>query len=176
MDLDDVELDPVFALRREGQPTLYLFEYVRERTGPTGSVAQRVMNCLLRADDAFAPLAFRAHPQRNRVMESLEASRTGSSRIELEAPCDIALSVFAREPDLAADALRGAVCRILARAVVERGADAVVVGERHILTHVTTDSGQDAEPKLEARLETLEALASDVLALYAALGAKRSRR
>ena len=175
LDLEGVELDPVYALRREGQPALYLFEYVRERTGPAGSVAQHVANCLLRADEPFAPFAFRAHPRRNKVMESLEASRTGSTRVELPAAYDGPLSVFARDPEAAAATLTGPVCRLLERAMVDRGAEGVVVGERHILATVVSEAGDDGDRNLADRLEALESLAADLLALYALLGAAGRR-
>ena len=175
LDLDDVELDPVYALRREGQPALYLFEYVRERTGPTGSFAQQVANCLLRADEPFAPLAFRAHPRRNKVMESLEASRTGSTRIDLPAAYDGPLSVFARDPDAAAAMLTEPMCSLLARAVTERGADSVVVGERHILATLSGENADGTDRSLDERLEALASLATDLLALYALLSAARRR-
>ena len=173
LDLDDVELDPVYALRREGQPALYLFEYVRERTGPTGSFAQQVANCLLRADEPFAPLAFRAHPRRNKVMESLEASRTGSTRIELPAPYDGPLSVFARDPEAASAMLSDPLYKLLERAVVERGAESVVVGERHILATLSAETPEGADRSLADRLEALASLATDLLALYALLNASR---
>lgn len=178
LDLDDVELDPVYALRREDQPSLYLFEYVRERTGPTGSVAQHVANCLLRSDEAFAPLAFRAHPRRNKVMESLEASRTGSSRVELAAAQAGPISVFARDSERAREVLAGPVLEILERALVERGAEGVVVGERHILAHLPSDAdATDADRRrpVAERLEALASLATDVMALYASLSAASRR-
>ena len=175
LDLDGVELDPVYALRREGQPALYLFEYVRERTGPTGSVTQQVANCLLRADEPFAPLAFRAHPRRNKVMESLEASRTGSTRVELPAVYDGPLSVFARDPDAAAAMLTDPICTVLERAVVERGAEGVVVGERHILATLSAEDAEGADRPLSDRLEALASLATDLLALFALLNAAHRR-
>lgn len=178
LDLDDVALDPVYALRRERQPTLYLFEFERQRRGPAGAVSQRVSNCLLRADAAFASIALRVHPKRNAVLESLEASRTGSTMVDLPGPCGAGISVFARDPDRAARILAASVCRVLTRALEERGADSVVVGERHVLatleveesTAETTD--KDPEGALSQRLDRLEALASDVLALYALLAAE----
>lgn len=172
LDLRDVTLDPVYALRRDAQPTLYLFEYVRERTGPTGSVAQRVWCCLLRADATFAPLALRAHPKRNKVMESLEASRTGSSIVELPTDCGDAVTVFARDPERAARVVAGPVCAALRRALEQRGAESVVVGESHVLA-VTEPDGEAEE---SAGLDRLEALAADVLAVYALMGARSGTR
>lgn len=172
LDLEDVMLDPVYALQRDGQPTLYLFEYLRRRSGPTGSVGQRVANCLLRAEEPFASIGLRAHPKRNSVMESLEASRTGSSIVDLPAGCGSAISVFARDPDEAARVMTTEACQVLERALGRHGADAVVIGERYLLaTLETDDEGADAtrDDTLAARHDALEALAADVFALYAAL-------
>lgn len=169
LDLEGVTLAPLYALRRDEQPTLYLFEYVRELTGPTGSVAQRVWNCLLRADEPFAPLAMRAHPKRYKVIESLEASRTGSSIVDLPSSCDRGITVFARDADRAAQILTRPVCDVLSRALGSRAAASVVMGERHVLATLEPpgDGGPDGDDA--ADLERLEALAADVFALYALL-------
>ena len=173
LDLEGVSLDPVYALRRPDQPTLYIFEYVRTLTGPTGSIAQTVWSCLLRSDEIFAPLALRAHPKRNKVLESLEASRTGSVIVRDPGGCGEDITVFARDAERAARVVTAAACRILSRALLDRGAASVVVGERHVLATVEPAASEDAA---DGQLAVLEPLATDVYALYALLGGSRGVR
>ena len=170
LDLDDVTLDPVYALRRPDQPALYIFEYVRTLSGPTGSVAQPVWSCLLRSEEAFAPLALRAHPKRNKVIESLEASRTGSAVVELPTPCGGGITVFARDPAQAGRIVTEQVCNVFARALERRGAASVVVGERHVLATLEPSPDLEGDADGTEALAALEPLAADVYALYALLG------
>ena len=173
LDLEGVSLDPVYALRRPDQPTLYIFEYVRTLTGPTGSIAQTVWSCLLRSDEVFAPLALRAHPKRNKVIESLEASRTGSVIVPAPPGSGEGITVFARDADHAARVIAAAAWAILSRALLDRGAASVVVGERHVLATVEPAASDTAGG---GDLGVLEPLATDVYALYALLGGSSAAR
>jgi hypothetical protein len=162
LDLADGRVGPLYVLRREGQPSLYLFDVAFVRRGPAGSARHLRSVVLLRAHGPVTEHSWRALPRRNEVLESLEASRTGSARVAWpdDEAFDGEVSVFARD----AAEVRGLLQRPL-RAVLRRTLGArqaqptLVVGKRHLMLSV-----DGAAP---APLETLEALAADALTLYA---------
>jgi len=163
LDLDDAELLHAHVLRRAGQPSLYLFDVVRRRAGPTGQVVRWSLWSLVRSDRPLSPVSFRVAPRREAVLESLEASRTGATRVDLAArpEVDAALAVLARDPGAARALLTPAVTDVLERMVAAGPGAAVVVGERHLLAHI--DAAEEGDPA-----EVL-ALATDLLALSALL-------
>jgi hypothetical protein len=165
LDLGDSALSPLYGLRRPGQPTLFLFDQDRARTGPTGTVTTLASGVLLRAPASLAAAPLRAQARRNPVLESIEAGRTGSRRLALsEWPdFDAEVSVFARDEGVARAWLTGPVQRTMQRMLVGRGVSPMlVVGNRHMLALC---EGAEAAP-----FEALEALASDLFTLYAMVG------
>ncbi len=163
LDLDDAELRHAHVLRRPGQPSLYLFDVVRRRSGPTGEVVRWSLWSLVRSDRPLSPVSFRVAPRREAVIESLEASRTGATRVDLAArpEVDALIAVLARDPVAARALLTPAVTDVLERLVVAGPGATVVVGERHLLAHVDTVEEGDPADALP--------LATDLLALSALL-------
>jgi len=156
--------DPVFCLQRPDQPKLYLFDHLEERKGPTGVVHTPVSVCLLAAKTKFADLSLKAHRKRHAVLESLEASATGSEKFEiLEDPeFNERITLYARDAAKAGELLTLEVRAVLSRALLERqAAPTFVLSERYALL---TCRGQ---PGRETPLEALELLAGDLLSLYA---------
>jgi hypothetical protein len=145
LDLDVLELQPVYALRREGLPTAYLFDTRGERRGPSGSVSVLRSHCLVRSDALISRVAFRALPRQDKVLESLQASRSGAVRVELRSDpaFDAAVSLYAREAEGLAALLTPPVRRVLLRTLTEREARDVVlvVGERHVVASIASPEG-----------------------------------
>ncbi len=146
LDLQDAELLHPYVLRRAGQPSLYLFDVVRRRSGPTGQVVRWSTWGLVRGERPLSPVAFRAAPRREPVLESLEASRTGASRVDLSAhpEVDAALAILARDPLAVRAAVTPAITAVLARLVAIGPGAAVTVGERHLIGQV--DVAEDGDP------------------------------
>ena len=167
LDLDVASLGPIFALRREGLPTAYLFDAVSERRGPSGVVAVVRTTCMVRSEAPIARVAFRASPRQDKVLESLQASRSGAVRLEVQndPAFDGEVSVYARDAEGVTLLLTPPVRAVLRRLLVERAAPDVslVVGERHVVTGVAGGG--------EGALETLEQLLADTLALVSLLPA-----
>jgi hypothetical protein len=162
LDLGDSALSPLYGLRRPGQPTLFLFDQERARTGPTGTVRTLDTGVLLRATAPLAAAPLRAQARRNPVLESIEAGRTGSRRLVLsELPdFDAQVSVFARDEGAARAWLSRPVQHTMQRMLAGRGVSpTLVVGSRHMLALC---EGAEAAP-----FEALEALASDLFTLFA---------
>jgi len=162
LDLGESALAPLYGLRRSGQPTLFLFDQERARSGPTGSVTTLATGVLLRAIAPLAAAPLRAQARRNPVLESIEAGRTGSRRLALsELPdFDAEVSVFARDEAAARAWLTRPVQRVMQRMLVDRGVSPMlVVGSRHMLVLC---EGPQAAP-----FEALEALAADLFTLFA---------
>jgi hypothetical protein len=159
LDLGEAEVRHVHALRRSGQPSLYLFDVVRRRAGPAGEVVRWSGWVLLRTDRPASPASFRVAPRREAVLEALEASRTGATRVDLASrpELDAALAVLARDPAAVRALLTPAVTEVLQRMVAAGPGAAVVVGERHLLAHVDVEEGDDPTALLP--------LASDLLFL-----------
>ena len=167
LDLDVATLEPVYALRREGLPTAYLFDARSERRGPSGVVTSVRTTCLVRSDALIARAAFKALPRQDKVLESLQASRSGAVRLAFASDpgFDERVSVYARDGDGAEVLLTPPVRGVLRRLLVDRDAPGVgvVVGERHV---VTSFAGGD-----EGALGTLEQLLTDTLSLVSLLPA-----
>ena len=163
LDLDDAEVRHVHVLRRPGQSSLYLFDVVRTRAGPSGRVVRWSGWGLVRSDRVVSPVSFRAAPRREPVLEGLEASRTGASRVDLSARPDLdaELAVLARDPAAARALLIPAVADVLRRLVDLGPSAAVVAGERHLLAHVDVDEADDPAQLLP--------LATDLMSLAALL-------
>ncbi len=145
LDLGDAEVRHAHALRRSGQPSLYLFDVVRRRAGPAGEVVRWSGWGLLRSDRPTSPASFRVAPRRDAVLEALEASRTGTTRVDLASwpEVDAEMAVLARDQAAVRALLTPAVTEVLQR-MIAAGPGAVVVGERHLLTHV--DVAEDDDP------------------------------
>jgi hypothetical protein len=164
LDLGEVGVSPLYALRRPDLPTLYLFDILRTLRGPAGEMTLRHSACLLRADEDFAPLSLRALPKQTKARELIEAGRTGSQVVPIDDAFDAEVTVFARDVPAAASLIRPPLRPVLSRALTERGPGvSLVLGERHALLSVESD-----EPP---PLPTLELLLSDLLSLYAMLSA-----
>jgi hypothetical protein len=163
LDLDDAELQHAHVLRRASQPSLYLFDVVRRRVGPSGQVVRWSTWALVRSDRPLSPVSFRVGPRRDAVLEALEASRTGAVRVDLTGrpEVDAALAVLAREPAAALALLTPAVTDVLQRMTAVGPGAGVVVAERHLLAHV--DVEEDGDPA------DVMPLAADLLALSALL-------
>jgi hypothetical protein len=145
LDLDEAELLHVHALRRPDAPTVYLFDVVRRRRGPTGEVVRWSAWCLVRGDRTLAPVSFRATARREAVLESLEASRSGAVRVDLGAfpEVDAALAVFARDAVSVRAALTPPVNVVLARLVAVGPGGVVTVGERHLIGRMDVEEAGD---------------------------------
>jgi hypothetical protein len=167
LDLDVSSLGPIFTLRREGLPAAYLFDAVSERRGPSGVVRVVRTTCMVRSDAPITRAAFRASPRQDKVLESLQASRSGAVRLEVpsDPAFDADVSVYARDADGVALLLTTPVRSVLRRLLVERAAPDVglVVGEHHVVTGFAGGG--------EGALVTLEHLLADTLSLVSLLPA-----
>ncbi|MEJ2288272.1 MAG: hypothetical protein P8Y02_06405 [Deinococcales bacterium] len=162
LDLGERPLAPLYGLRRSGQPTLFVFDHERARSGPTGTVTTLATGILLRASAPLAAASLRAQARRNPVLESIEAGRTGSRRLSFDELPDFDqdVSVFARDEAAARAWLTRPVQYVLQRMLVRRGVTPVlVVGHRHMLVLC-----EGPEP---APFESVEALATDLFTLFA---------
>lgn len=167
LDLDVSALEPVYVLRRPALPSAYLFDTLSERRGPTGTVRVLHRHCLVRSEGEVSRVAFRATPRQDKVLESLQASRSGAVRVAIaHAPdFDAAVSLYARD-ELALPSLMTAPVRaVLLRLLAEREAPGIslVVGQRHLVVRFVTTEGES--------LRLLELLLADALSLTALLGA-----
>lgn len=161
-DLGETPLTPLYGLRRQGQPTLFLFDQQRARSGPAGTVTSLVTGAILRAPTPLAATSLRAQARGNPVMEAIAAGRTGSQRLDLADldAFDGAVSVFARDEAGARAWLTGPVQTVMTRMLARPGVTPVlVVGHRNLLVLC---EGAEAAP-----FEALEALATDLFTLYA---------
>ena len=159
LDLGDAEVRHAHVLRRSGQPSLYVFDVVRRRAGPAGEVVRWSSWVLVRSERPISPVSFRVAPRREAILESLEASRIGATRVDLGSRPDLEarLAVLARDPTAVRALLTPAVTEVLQRMVAAGPGTAVVAGERHVLAHV--DVTEDADPA------ALMGLVSDLLFL-----------
>jgi hypothetical protein len=182
LDLGPGVIEPIYSLTRAGQPQLVLFEQTRERHGPAGTVTN-VRSCvLLRANGDNDYVSLRATARRNKVMEAIEAGRTGSSRVDTGADpaFDDRVSVYARDPLAALALLTDGVRSILVRLLnplegAETSEDiaatvapatippSLVIGNKNLLLMV---EGQEA-----IDFDRFTTVTADMLALYAALRA-----
>ncbi len=167
LDLDEAELHHVHALRRPDTPTVYLFDVVRRRRGPTGEVVRWSAWCLVRGERPLAPVSFRATARREAVLESLDASRSGAVRVDLGAfpEVDAALAVFARDAGAVRAALTPPVTLALAQLVAAGPGAVVTVGERHVIGHVDVEEAgdpADLEPLADGLLDVAARLSDAV--------------
>lgn len=190
LDLGAGDLRPVYALRRPNQPQLVLFDQLRERSGPTG-VVRRTRTCvLLRTASETLPASWRASARRNRVVESLEASRSGGVRLELAdaAPdFDAKVSVYARAVDevrpVLVPAVRDVLLRLLAPFDAAEGGDESATEPAELPTSAAASAHLVAgvrslwlwaEPDAPLPFDRLLDLTSGMLGLFAALSAVAS--
>lgn len=164
LDLDDAELRHVHALRSPGAATVYLFDVVRRRKGPTGEIVRWTAWGLVRGERPFAPVSFRATARRDAVLESLEASRSGAVRVDLGAfpEVDAALAVFARDAGAVRAVLTPPVTLALAELVAAGPGATVTVGERHVIGRVDVEEEGDPgdlEPLAHGLLDLADRLA-----------------
>ncbi len=164
LDLGEGAVGPVYGLKRPGQPSLYLFDQTRERSGPTGTVRFVRSGVLLRWHEVKVAAPLRAMPRRGKAMEAIEAGRTGSKRLDLAdlERFDAAVSVFARDEVGARSMLTPPVREVIHRLLAQRGGDpSLVVGDEHFLVLC---NGAEA-----AAFDLLEGIATDLMTLYAVL-------
>lgn len=153
-------VERLWALQRDGQPDLYLFEHERRRA-VRGTV--RWPRVLLRHHGDPWPVSWRAFPRRHQVLSSLRASRAGGSLVASgDAAFDEVVGVVAREEDAAADLLVPPLRAALLRLLDDSLPDAeLLAGQRHLLW--------SARDEVEPPFEALEVVAARVLGVYAAL-------
>ena len=167
LDLDVSALEPLYALRRPGLPVTYLFDTVSERRGPSGVVRVLHRYCLVRSEGEVSRVAFRATARQDKVLESLQASRSGAVRVGLAHVPDFdrVVSLYARAEAALAPLMTAPVRSVLKRLLAEREAPGVslVVGERHVVVRFVV-SEDDA-------LTLLEQLLADTLSLVSLLPA-----
>jgi hypothetical protein len=172
LDLDVKQLQPVYALRREGLPTAYLFDTLAERRGPSGTVQRRRSHCLVRSGAVICSVAFRALPRQDKVLESLQASRSGAVRLEIgsDAAFDASVSLYTRDPEGLAGLLTAPIRRVLKRLLVDRRAEGVdlVVGERHVVASFSGGA--------EGAMVMLEQVLADTMSLVSLLPAVQRAR
>ncbi|HZJ09246.1 MAG TPA: hypothetical protein VFD39_06085 [Trueperaceae bacterium] len=181
LDLGPGEIAPIYTLARPAQPQLVLFDQLRERSGPTGSVSSLRSCVLLRARAQVEFVSMRITGRLNPVLEAIEAGRTGSSRIDTArgGEFDDTVSVYARDEEGARRLLtapaQGVLVRLLGGAgspldiddsipdTVTRsaGPPVVVIGSRDVLLTL-----EEPEP---VAFERLTDLTADMMSLYAAL-------
>ena len=167
LDLGASEVDPAYVLRRPGLPTTFVFDALSERRGPSGSVRVLHRHCLVRSEGEVSRVAFRATARQDKVLESLQASRSGAVRVALaHAPAfDALVSLYARDEAALAPLMTAPLRAVLQRMLVERGAPGVglVVGERHLVVRFVASEEDD--------LTLLEQLLADTLSLVSLLPA-----
>lgn len=165
--LDVVAIGPVYALRRRGLPSAYLFDTRSERRGPSGTVPAVRSYCLVRSGGVICRVSFRALPRQAKVLESLQASRSGAVRLDVpgDPTFDAAVSVYARDAEGLTALLTSPVRRVLRRLLVEREAQGIglVVGERHLVAGFATSEEQS--------MVTLEQVLADTISLVSLLPA-----
>ncbi len=178
--LGEGELNPVYALRREGQPLLVAFDQRRHRSGPTGSVLTlRTFIAVRGRSQQIAP-PMRASAKRGKVLEALEAGRSGAERLDLayDQVFDESVSVYTREVKGATAVLTPTVREVLARllgaadkallnangtegSLATTAAPSLVVGNRNLLLCV--------EPRNALPVTELGVLLAEMLSLNVAL-------
>lgn len=195
LDLGSGELKPIYTLSRPNQPRLILFDQLRERSGPTGSVSSLRTCVLLRARTPVEFVSMRITRRLSPALEAIEAGRTGSSRLVLAGEAaqdhefDALVSVYTRDEAGARRLLNAPARQVIGRLLTNPGErvgpdngaageeipetvsramlpPVVIVGSVDVL--LTLD---DQEPVDFSRLTDLTA---DMMGLYAALLAARS--
>ena len=167
LDLDAATLAPLYALRRPGLPSTFLFDALSERRGPSGAVRVLHRYCLVRSESEVSRIAFRATARQDKVLESLQASRSGAVRVAFpHAPSfDQAVSLYARDATTLTPLLTQPLRSVLQRLLAERAASGteLVVGARHMVVRFVASEDDD--------LTLLEQLLADSLSLASLLPA-----
>jgi len=159
LDLEDADVRHLHTVRHAGEPTLYLFDVVRERRGPAGAVAAWSSWAVMRSSRAISPASFRATPRRESLLESLDASRTGATPVVFSGrpELDAAMLVLARDAHAVNTLLTDSVTQVLTRLCALHPSATLVVGERHLRASVDTEESADPAELL--------GMASDLLLL-----------
>lgn len=145
LDLEDADVRHLHTVRHAGEPTLYLFDVVRERRGPAGAVSAWSSWAVMRSSRAISPASFRATPRRESLLESLDASRTGATPIPLtDRPnLDTQMLVLARDANAVKALLSDAVADVMVRLCALHPSATLVVGERHLRASIDTEESHD---------------------------------
>lgn len=178
--LGEGELTPIYALQRPGQPLVVAFDQRRHRTGPTGSVVNLRTFVAVRGRGIQIAPPMRASAKRGKVLENLEAGRSGAERLSFDQDkeFDDQVSVYTREVAAATAALTPVVRQIMARllAAADRAllsangtegsfattaAPSLVIGNRNLLLCI--------EPRNALPVGQLGELLADMLSLNVAL-------
>ena len=150
---------------------LYLFEYTPHRQNPAAEVEGLASVCMLAVYHEISPIPLKALRKRHRVLESIDASATGSAIVpfsEVDEAFDKAVTVFARDEATAHRLLTSGTRTLLKRALCEREvAPTFLLGERQLFF---THAAPATQP---TPLNVLESLATDLLSLYALLSAPK---
>ena len=147
---------------------LYLFEYTPHRQNPAAEAEGLVSVCMLAVYHDISPIPLKALRKRHRVLESIDASATGSAVVPIEETFDKEVTVFARDEATARRLLSPGVRTLLKRALCEREvAPTFLLGERQLFFTHTAPATQPTP------LGVLESLATDLLSLYALLSAPK---
>jgi len=159
LDLDEAEVLNLHTVRHSGEPTVFVFDVRRRRVGPAGAAERWSSWALVRGDRTIAPVSFRVSPRRASVLESLAASRTGATPVDLSPHPSAAatLTVLAREPEAVQPLLSVSLLETLQRMLALAPSVDVVVAQRHLMASAEVDEGDD--------LSLVMPLASDLLLL-----------
>ena len=164
------EIHPLYAAEMtfaaEKQARLYMFDYIVSSAANRGRGARLVSGCVLNFKEAFANVSLKASRKAHQVLESLQASASGSYVVTF--PNDEAfassVSVYARDVGAARQLLSPRARGALTRALHERGlTPTFLLGEKQL---VLTHSAEADDP---TPLATLEQLSVDLLSFYGAL-------
>ena len=148
---------------------LYLFEYTPHRQNPAAEAEGLTSVCMLAVYHEISPIPLKALRKRHRILESIDASATGSAVVPVEETFDQEVTVFARDEATVHRLLTPGVRTLLKRALYEREvAPTFLLGERQLFF---THAAPAAQP---TPLGALESLATDLLSLYALLSANRT--
>ena len=151
---------------------LYLFEYTPHRQNPAAEAEGLTSVCMLAVYHEISPIPLKALRKRHRVLESIDASATGSAVVsfnEVDEAFDKEVTVFARDEEVAHRLLGAGTRTLLKRALCEREiAPTFLLGERQLFF---THAAPATQP---TPLSTLETLATDLLSLYALLSVNRT--
>ena len=148
---------------------LYLFEYTPQRQNPAAEAEGLTSVCMLAVYHEISPIPLKALRKRHRILESIDASATGSAVVPVEEAFDEEVTVFARDEATVHRLLTPGVRTLLKRALCERDiAPTFLLGERQLFF---THAAPATQP---TPLTALESLATDLLSLYALLSVNRT--
>jgi hypothetical protein len=168
----NVLLEPIYRHEfrsSEGKVVrLYLLDYLETRQLAIGRPEQLVSVCVLSSPESFAPLSLKAWRKAHKVMEAIEASKSGGQVVSF--PDDAAfaekVTVFARDSQAARQLLTADLRALFLRALCERSlSPTLLLGEKRLVLSQATPA---TEPMV---FEVLEDFATDLLGLYSLLTA-----